>query len=902
MGKGGKTTVGYWYKVAYHAGLGIGPIDSFLEFRGGDQTAWAGNLTSSGTITISAPNLWGGEKDQGGISGDVDVMFGEATQQPNAYLTSVFGSQQPAWRGLATLVFKGGRYGAMNPYPQKPSYKFTRIVKGWDNDVCWYPEKAAIGLGNNPIIQAIIAGITWQQTVDSPITFTTPGDVASWSTDQAHYSTVPCSTNPRFPPGLGATGLVWMHIDAPNGVPNSFSIDVKINYDDSGKVIGTSGVTIGESTPPQPVAGYPTATGVQVIVPASSAPFHGWVCFACVDAMDINTGLPLGSPSQHTMIVSSTAVMESWYSMNPAHILYYARTQQDMGRESIANMNDASFRAAADWFSSQAFGLCTAYDPASETYDDFVARIEKVAGCSMTRSPVDGLWYLDIANGVYDLASLPILTDDDILDFSESPSVQDSATNSMSVAFFDPQQKQSLTTAPVQAMALIDAFGTIYDQASYPELPTYDLALRVANRDLRASVTPTRAFELTTTRVTYGWRVGTYFRLQSPKRGIADMVCILAEKSSGTLKSGAIKITASQDIYSLPGTTFVDIEHGVDTRPSQVPVAIVQEVAMESPYIVVCASLSRADLAALPSDTGYLMAVAADPSMSRDYTLTVDAGSGYGEVANGDWSPGATVVLASASSDTSFSLANGVDLSGVEVGMPGLWGSEIVRVDAIDSTAGTLTLGRGCADTVPTPHAAGSTILFVDSEAAADRTEYAAGETIAVKLLTNTGTQQLASSAAAALSVTFNSRIARPYPPGKMMLGGVAYPATVSGQFQVTWTHRNRDVQADQLVDTSAGDVSPAPDIRYGLRFLNAAGAELVKRTDIGPGLATVTLAYTGNVTVELWTIDDSNESWQRHSHTFAYTPPSGSPTNTITATAYTPVDNSIIYDGGTPT
>src|SRR6185503_3462367 len=136
-----------WYNVAYHAGLGIGPIDAFLEFRGGDKTAWAGNLTASGTLSINAPNLWGGEKDQGGIQGDVDVLFGEATQVPNAYLQQAFGAQVPAWRGLATLVFKGGRYGAIFSYTQKPAYEIQRIVKGWDGDACWYPEKASITMG-----------------------------------------------------------------------------------------------------------------------------------------------------------------------------------------------------------------------------------------------------------------------------------------------------------------------------------------------------------------------------------------------------------------------------------------------------------------------------------------------------------------------------------------------------------------------------------------------------------------------------------------------------------------------------------------------------------------------------------------------------------------------------------
>lgn len=141
-GKSKSATVGYWYEVAFHSGLGIGPIDAYLEFRGGDKTAWRGEATHSQTIHINAPTLWGGEKDQGGIVGSVDLMFGEATQQPNSRLSGIFGPQQPAWRGFATLAF-AGKYGAMNPYPQKASHKIRKIREGWDGE-CWYPGKAAI--------------------------------------------------------------------------------------------------------------------------------------------------------------------------------------------------------------------------------------------------------------------------------------------------------------------------------------------------------------------------------------------------------------------------------------------------------------------------------------------------------------------------------------------------------------------------------------------------------------------------------------------------------------------------------------------------------------------------------------------------------------------------------------
>lgn len=895
-GKGGKTTVGYWYKVAYHAGLGVA-MDAFLEFRGGDKTAWSGTLGSSGTIHINAPNLWGGEKDQGGISGDVDIMFGEATQLPNAYLISTFGNQQPAWRGLATLVFKGGRYGAMNPYPQKPSYKFMRIVKGWDNDACWYPEHAAVTVSGGGLT-ATLTDFNTNFHSNAPSKFQLINGAIANTT-------------------INATNGDYWRIQAPFSNISSLYCEFSILTlaagdpliialtDASGNhIIDFCPLTENTVDPVQrpsvnyfgtilPIYGSTLAAGATYSFEALINKAAGtWTYWLRQGAVQLATGTaPLtstGAPAWLYFTRSSNAAASavSQYSlvrlagpgqaMNPAHILYYARTQQDMGREPTANMADASFRAAADWYYNQGFGLCTEYDPAAESVDDFIARIEKVAGCSMSRSPTDGLWYLDVANGVYDLDSLPTLTDDDILDYSESPSVMDSATNSVSVKYFDPGAKETLTTAPVQALALVDTFGTISEQVSYPEIPTGDLAVRIATRDLLASVTPTRSFSLTTTRVPYAWRVGTYFRLQTPKRGIADMVCMVAEKSSGTLKSGAIKITASQDIYSLPQASFVDTEHGVDTRPSQIPVAIAQELAYEVPYIDLVRSLSRADLQALPADAGYLATVATDPARSIDYTITAseDGGSTWNGNYSAQFCPMALVVsadpLVDAAPLTALTLSQPSGLGNVSAGSAALWGSEVVRVDAIDPVALTVTVGRGCADTPPVPHAANEPIWFFDDFYGSDLTEYAAGETIAVKLLTNTGSAQLDPSLATSMAVAFNERQARPYAPGALLVNGAPYPSEASAPLTISWAHRDRVNQADQLVDTTQASVGPETGVTYTVRtYVN--GTLDSTATGLTGTSTTLTPSSSGTVSVEVSAVRAGLESWQPHRATFDY-------------------------------
>lgn len=891
MGKGGSVNIGYWYRVGYHHGISGTPIDAFLEFRGGDKTAWSGELTASGIININAPYLWGGEKDQGGIVGQFEVMFGDADQQPNSYLLSTFGSQVPGWRGVTTGVFRGGRFGAMNPYPQKPAYKIRAIKKGWDNDTCWYPEKAEVVLASST---------------------TLPSDSTGWD-----YQVLPAETNPGYnnldiptsgwttgaqAPFAGGTlvsvGNTNWHDHTTLWVRRSvsiFGINQRLTVRaENGCVIFINGALAGAVN--RSNSSIPNNQTNTFVFPLQTGQTYELAIKAFDETDTANGGTEL-------YVEISTAGL---IAMNPAHLLYEARTAADRGAEPIESMADASWRAGADWFAAQGFGLCTNFDPDGESVDSFIARIERVAGCSVNRSPVDGLWYLDIANGVYDLDSLPILTDDDILSWEHTPSIPDDAVNSLSVEFEDVQQKVTVTTPPVRALALISANGLNHDVRQFHELPTGELATRVAQRELAAVVTPTRAFTLTTTRKPYNWRRYTYFRLQAPRMGIADMVCLLAEKNSGTLKSGAMKISAVQDIYSLTTASFAEIEEGVDTRPPQIPLGIVQQAAFEAPYIELARRLPAATLDALGADAAYLMAIAKDPNTSRDYTMLAssDGGTTYREASIARWCPNGLIVEGDARIDgvpaTAFTLSGGDRLDGVAVSSAAWWDGELVQVDAIDVGASTITLGRGCADTTPIPHAAGARIWFYDGYAAEDRTEYTDGETVDVLLLTNTGTQQLDPSLATPLEVTFAQRQSRPYPPGKVRIGGLPYPSVVADEFAVTWVHRNRVTQADQLVDTESASVTPAPNTRYALRFLDSTDTLLVERTDIGDTTATVVLNATGDVTMELYTIDEVGASLQKHVVAFAYTPPGGTVISTITAAAYTPVDDSNIIDGGT--
>lgn len=813
MGKSSKTKVGYHYRPAYHVGLCRGVLDAFLEFRAADKTAWAGSLEQSGRIYINRPQLFGGESDQGGIVGPVDVMFGEPGQQPNAYLRGVFGTQVTAWSGLATLAFCGGRFGAMNPMPQRPAYKLRKIINGWSSgdETCWYPEKAEVYAPDLVILPARSDGWEYQQLPyhESPgyEQLVPPAD--GWQAGTAPFG------DSWTWPGQPAPVTLWQQdtilwIRRTITVPNGRTATARVRAE-NGCVLFLNGTVLGAAN--RDNVQLMQGDVFDFVLPPGT---HELL----VKSFDEH-------PTQGDTYLSVEILGLAVRGMNGAHALYYVCTDSEKGREPRELINDASLRAAADMLHAEGFGLCWEYDPSRDTPDGFNERICRIIGGSFERSITDGMWYLDLARGGYEIDTLPTIGDDDILQFREQPTTLDRAVNSISVRYFDPERKESVITPAVRALGLIRQFGEIHETLDMPEIPTGPLALIVAERELRARITPSRTFELVTTPRPRAIRRNQYFRLQSPKRGILDMVCIVGEKQAGTLRSGAMTWKVAQDVYSLPTATYTEIEDGVDTRPPQIARPIQSGVAFEAPYVDVVASIPTAELAALSPEAGFLMAAADDPGQHLDFTVAVrPAGGEFSFSANGDWVATATVVGETDRSRTVFEIENAARMEAVSAGMAVVLDSEWCRVDAIDLAASpaTLTLGRGCADTLPGLHAAGARLWVLTGAEASVVTEFTEGETVDVKLLSNTGSERQALEVAPTLPLTFMGRQARPYPPASMRLNGSLDPDVVAGELEVSWLHRDRLGQADQLFDATHPSIGPEPGVTYNVRwFLNGA-------------------------------------------------------------------------------
>lgn len=578
-------------------------------------------------------------------------------------------------------------------------------------------------------------------------------------------------------------------------------------------------------------------------------------------------------PEKAKVVLSSGAI----HAMNPAHILYECLTNREWGGGmDRSRLDDASFRAAADQLYAEGFGLCLRWTR-QDSVKEFAQTVLDHIGGNLYLSRFDGTFHLTLVRDDYDAASLPLFDEDSgLLGIDEDDNAATAgAANELIVKWHDPLKDEDRQWRE-RNLAAVQSDGQVLSTSmDFPGLPTAGLAGRVAVRELRQRAGSLKRFKVRLDRKGYTIEPGQPFRIRSLKRGIDDLVVRAGRIEDGTLDSATITITAVQDVFGLPASSMASVQPSGWEPPDRTPTAITVRRLAERTWRDLARTTDPANLQLIDATACYLSALAVKPTaLSLGYALETRVGSAAWTEQDdgGSFCPGGLLVSALGPSDTAFTLTGGTDLDFVAVGGAALLGDEIVRVDAFDPSTLSGTLARGCVDTVPASHAAGTRLWFLDDDVAADPTEYAPSVTVQARLLTQTSEGQLDPALASIDSLTTAQRQDRPYPPGLFRIGGAAYPASVTGDVVLTWAHRDRLLQADQLIDTTQGSIGPESGTTYSARLLRAdTSAVLVSQTGIAGTTATLSTTYVGDVIVELWSVRDGLDSQQRWRHTVSH-------------------------------
>lgn len=739
MGASKSQTIGYKYFMGLHMGICHGPIDSLLEIRGGDRTAWTGNVNANTAITINARNLWGGDDREGGLYGKLDVMMGGDAQTANTYLASKISGPQPAYRGILSVVFRGfrsdelgfvdsisgliaaaftpvgggGHIASNNPYVKPWAFRVKRILKGWLNDAPWYPAKAVI-------------------TIDG--------------TDSA----------------------------------------------------------------------------------------------------------------------------------NPAHIIYECLTNIEWGMGYPSAMIDnASFTAAADTFHAEGMGLNLIWTR-QDSIESFIQLVVNHAGAAVGQDPKTGLFELKAIRGDYDIEDLQVFSA--AAGNVVSLEAFDRASNAEIVNEITLQYVEATTgkdsSITVQQLANIQSQGGVINQTvTYPGIGHVDLAMRCALRDLRIKGSALARVRFNATRDAYDLKPGDVIAFSWPELNISLMPLRIGKVDYGNITNGTIRIEAVEDVFGLPASTYTNAQPAPidpDTSP-QIPTIW----GFEAPYRELLQSLGPADMALLSPTSGFVAVTAARPSEVSFYfdMLTRTGTDDFALQKNGDFCPYGTLSAQLSAIGTTITLNNAVDLTSITVGSAIQIGDETCRVETVDVDTSTLTIARGCCDTVPNVWPLGAKVWAYDLYNAYDKTEYLTGETVDIKVVSRTLSAVLPDADCPITSVTLNQRHARPYPPGKVRINGVAYPGGLSGLVTVTWAHRDRVLQADKLIPEGDSSIGPEAGTTYNVRFYNQTGNVLLNsQTGLTGTSATYTPAADMDLRIEVETVRDSLTSWQKYSYVAAYT------------------------------
>ena len=819
------------------------PVQSVDVF---EATSTASNTgANGGRIRINTPNLFGGESREGGIVGDIDVLMGGPGQGQNDYLAAAMNGDVPAYRGLCSLVLRQVYLG-INPYLKPWAVRVTRVLSGEAGTGQWYPAKAPI------VPEASISDAAIYIALDVSGSMSGTRMAAQKAGVAALIREIGGGVDPDLPNDMrivlwnaGLEGSIEFRNMGPQdyaaletwmlGVSNSTSGGTNFNaaFAEASAFFAGSGskrrivifVTDGAPVPVSSVADAQAT--IALLPPADIFGFNIALADTSFTAQIDNTpvdGVPVIPPGDsQALVVSLRGAFGRGPDMNPAHIIFECLTNRDWGLGYSALEIGASFTTAADTLYAEGFGLSLIWQQDS-SIEEFIGIVLDHVDATLFIDRRSGLWELKLIRADYVAANLPVFDETNVVDWGRlgrrAPAdLVNSVTVRFSDAITDDTGAVSVTdTARVQAMGEVIAATLDYRGIRYQ-----GLALRVAERDLRALSAPLLSGEIIVNREGSDLGPGDVIRLRSARLGLQDVVMRISEIGQGDGRENGIRLKLAEDVFALGATAIAGGRMPTGSAITAQPRALVRRMVAEAPYWLVVRELGHAEADRLLEDdpeAGALVATGERPSADAlAAELWIDAGTGPAQEGSVGFAPNA--LLAAGVSDNPemrvIPVTDWRDIGAVSIGSLASMGGELVRVDGITPSA--VTLGRGCLDTVPRAHPAGTPIMFFDEGARITEESWAAGETLAVRLLPETGRGTLAFALAPEDSVTLDRRAIRPLPPGRVQANGSYSPdidALVAGDLVLSWAHRDRLTQTSPMIlDHTAGDIGPEPGVSY---------------------------------------------------------------------------------------
>lgn len=583
---------------------------------------------------------------------------------------------------------------------------------------------------------------------------------------------------------------------------------------------------------------------------------------------------PVWQPTLATIWLADNKIR----AMNPAHILYECVTNRAWGRGyDRSRIGETTWVNAARVLYNEGFGLCMKWSR-QDSLQSFIQEVLDHIGGTLYVNRETGLLDFDLIRDNYNVEDLPLFDrNSGLLSVDQSEAATQADAISEIIVKYKDVLLNETQEVRAQNLAVIQSNeGTSSKTNSYDGIPILSLASRVAQRDLRAVSASTNRYTVKLDRRAWRIRPGSVFRVSDPDMGIQNLVLRAGKVNDGTLTGGAITVEAVLDVFGLSSTAFISSEEGAWQPPVSTPQIITNRVVREATYQELVGRLSPADLAILDVNASAIATAGVRPVQGLlNYSIATRTGTEEFAIR------GSEAFAPSAACNGGLGYYNGniVFDNAIDTGLMGVGDliqidNEILCVTAInlnsDGNSGNFDVLRGCVDTIPATHVDNARIVFLGDNVGTDAREYVTSDVVDVKLLSNSSSGALNEALAPADTVNVVGRQGRPYAPGAVFVNWTPCFNNVAAtaDFRIDWTHRDRKMQADQIVGHWDANVGPEPGTTYNLRFYNSANVLVRNITGITDNFATFTSADStiyGDLVVELEAVRGGLTSFQKY-------------------------------------
>ena len=793
MAKKKKQTIGYKYFASAHFVLCHGPIDAITKISFQDKDAYLNEENANKTIYINKPSLFGGDEQSGGVQGNIELLFGHADQQKSSILqricakiSNAFGGLISAYRGVCSVVFDNVYIGTAPNMPDS-KWRVKRIHTRHDGQVQWYDEKSEI----NPKQYFFAPNETdwkYKSVAASDNTNYANMDKSGWSIGKSPFGDRDFGAPGVYGfPTKPATiiqqqTILWAesYIDI-NDLNQSFVFE---SYVDNGITLWVNGIQV--LTNYNANAHYFS----QNIAPSYFSLGLNRITIKCVDD---GRGVHSGNWIWFDLRLKDNTAKEA--DINPAHIIRECLTNQVWGiGVAESNIDDLSFTKAADMLYDEKMGMSIKWTD-STSINEFVDNIKEHINAQLYLDRVTNKWKLYLIRDDYDVADLISLNESNIrnLDFERRTLAE--CVNSVTVTYWDRERAKDSTVTVQDIARIAQQSGVISQSIDYKGFTNSALASRVALRDLKtlSSTLASVSFDVDEN-FSESWHEGMPFKLSDESYGLSEAVMRIRTIKRGDGINNTVYVEAIEDSFSSPMQSVVEYVPPITSGDSTAKNATA--IAFEVPYIELVEQYGQDEVDAKLSnypELGYVGMAAIRPNNQHvNASLYVDSGAGYDERTTLDFCPSASLKNDIGYMDSSFELENVAEFELLEVNHRIQINNEIMAFVSFDAVTNVITVKRGCFDTVPQKHAAGSKVFGWDNYSGIDDIEYLSGEVLSLKALTLTGSDVLELNEATAHSLALSKRAIRPYPPANVKINGEYWLSEVAGNLELTWNDRNR--------------------------------------------------------------------------------------------------------------